>query len=109
MLEDLASSLPDETLQRHFLQHAHVLFPRTSQPSPHRLTKKTFEGLTQRERTVAALIARGKSNREIADELVVAPRTIETHVSSILSKLGFTSRTQIAVWATEKGLSHDAM
>jgi DNA-binding CsgD family transcriptional regulator len=109
MLEDLASSLPDETLQQHFLQHAHALFPRTRQPSPHRLTKKTFEGLTQRERAVAALIARGKSNREIADELVVAPRTIETHVHSILSKLGFTSRAQIAVWAAEKGLSNEAM
>ena len=109
MLEDLASSLPDETLQQHFLQHAHALFPRSRQPSPHRLTKKTFEGLTQRERAVAALLARGKSNREIADELVVAPRTIETHVSSILSKLGLTSRAQIAIWATEKGLSNDAM
>ena len=109
MLEDLASSLPDETLQQHFLQHAQALFPRTRQPSPHRLTKKTFEGLTQRERAVAALLAKGKSNREIADELVVAPRTIETHISSILSKLDFTSRTQIAIWATEKGLSNDAM
>jgi len=109
LLEDIASSLPDEILQQHFLPHAHALFPHTRQTSPHRLTKKTFEGLTQRERAVAALIARGKSNREIADELVVAPRTIETHVSSILSKLGLTSRTQIAVWASEKGLSNDAM
>jgi DNA-binding CsgD family transcriptional regulator len=109
MLEDLASSLPDQAFHQHFLQHAQALFPRTRQPSAHRLAKKTFGGLTQRERTVAALIAQGKSNREIADALVVAPHTIETHVSSILSKLGFTSRTQIAVWATEKGLSHDAM
>jgi DNA-binding CsgD family transcriptional regulator len=109
ILEDLANSLPDETLQQHFLRHAHALFPRTRQPSPHRLTKKTFEGLTQRERAVAALIAQGKSNREIADALVVAPRTIETHISSILSKLGFTSRTHIALWATEKGLSNDAI
>ena len=109
LLEDLASSLPDQTLHQHFLQHAHALFPHTRQPSPHRLTKKTFEGLTQRERAVAALIARGKSNREIADSLVVAPRTIETHVHSILSKLGFTSRAQIAVWAMEKGLANEAM
>jgi DNA-binding CsgD family transcriptional regulator len=109
LLEDLASSLPDQTFHRQFLHHAQALFPRTRQPSAHRLAKKTFEGLTERERAVAALIARGKSNREIADALVVAPHTIETHVSSILSKLGFTSRTQIAVWATEKGLSHDAM
>lgn len=109
LIKDLASSLPDEVFQQHFLQHAQALFPRTRQPSPHRLTKKTFEGLTQRERAVAALIARGKSNREIADLLVVAPRTIETHVHSILSKLGFTSRAQIAVWAAEKGLLNDAM
>jgi DNA-binding NarL/FixJ family response regulator len=109
LLEDLASRLPDQTLQRHFLQHTQALFPRRRQPSPHRLTKKTFEGLTQRERAVAALIARGKSNRQIADQLFVAPRTIETHVHSILSKLGFTSRAQIAVWAAEKGLSSDAM
>ena len=107
LLEDLARNLPDQTLHQHFLQHAHALFPHTRQPSPHRLTKKTFEGLTQRERAVAALIARGKSNREIADLLVVAPRTIETHVHSILSKLGFNSRAQIAVWAAEKGLSND--
>jgi DNA-binding CsgD family transcriptional regulator/Flp pilus assembly protein TadD len=107
LLEDLARNVPDQTLHQHFLQHAHSLFPHTRRPSPHRLTKKTFEGLTERERAVAALIARGKSNREIADALVVAPRTIETHVHSILSKLGFTSRAQIAVWAAEKGLSND--
>jgi len=109
LLEALASSLPDQPFRQHFLQHAQALFPRTRQPSAHRLAKKTFEGLTERERTVAALIARGKSNREIAQELFVTPRTIETHVHSILSKLGFTSRAQIAVWATEKGLSHDAI
>jgi ATP/maltotriose-dependent transcriptional regulator MalT len=109
MLEDLASSLPDQTFHQQFLHNAHALFPHTRQPSAHRLAKKTFGGLTQRERAVAALIAQGKSNREIADALVVAPHTIETHVSSILSKLGFTSRTQIAVWAMGKGLSHDAM
>src|SRR5260370_33388619 len=109
MLEDLASSLPDETLQQHFLQHADALFPRSRQPSPHRLTKKTFEGLTQRECAVAALIARGKSNREIADALVVAPRTIETHISSILSKLACTSRTQTALGPTEQDLSTTAI
>lgn len=108
-LEELASGISDEALQQHFLQQAHTLFPHTRQPSLNRLTKRSFEGLTQREREVAALIARGKSNREIADALVVVPRTVETHVSSILSKLGFTSRAQIAVWATEKGLANEAM
>ena len=108
-LEELASGLADEALQQHFLQQAHALFPHARQPSPLRQTKRSFEGLTLREREVAALIARGKSNREIADALVVVPRTVETHVSSILSKLGFTSRAQIAVWAAEKGLAHETM
>jgi DNA-binding NarL/FixJ family response regulator len=72
--------------------------------SPRRAAKQTFGGLTEREREVAALIAKGKSNREIADQLVVSYRTVETHVRSILSKLAFASRAQIAVWAVEIGL-----
>ncbi len=54
--------------------------------------------LTRREREVAALIAEGLSNREIAARLVVAQRTAEGHVENILGKLGFTSRSQVAGW-----------
>jgi non-specific serine/threonine protein kinase len=54
---------------------------------------------------VAALIARGRSNQQIASELVLSERTIEGHVGNILSKLGFASRAQIAVWAVESGLT----
>jgi DNA-binding NarL/FixJ family response regulator len=46
------------------------------------------------------LIAQGLSNREIADELVISPATAARHVANILAKLGFTSRTQVASWAT---------
>jgi non-specific serine/threonine protein kinase len=60
--------------------------------------------LTVREREVAALIAQGKSNGEIADELVLSKRTVETHIANILSKLGFTNRAQIVRWALEIGL-----
>jgi DNA-binding NarL/FixJ family response regulator len=59
--------------------------------------------LTGREREVAALIAQGLSNREIAARLVIAERTAEGHVQSILNKLGFNSRAQIAAWAVEHG------
>ena len=62
------------------------------------------DDITIREREVAALIAQGKSNGEIADELVVSKRTIEKHVANILSKLGFTTRAQIVRWAIEAGL-----
>ncbi len=66
--------------------------------------KDPFSGLTARERQVVELIAQGKSNREIAKLLVVSERTVDAHVSNILSKLEFSSRTQIAAWAVEKGL-----
>jgi len=54
--------------------------------------------LTRRERQIAELIREGLSNREIADRLVISRRTAEAHVQNILTKLGFTSRTQVAVW-----------
>jgi len=66
--------------------------------------KEKYGGLTAREREVAALIAQGKSNREIAEALVVGARTVETYISRILNKLGYSSRVQIATWAVEKGL-----
>jgi DNA-binding NarL/FixJ family response regulator len=54
--------------------------------------------LTTREWEVAGLVARGCSNRQIARELIVSERTIDTHVSHILHKLGLVSRSQIAAW-----------
>jgi predicted ATPase/DNA-binding CsgD family transcriptional regulator len=60
--------------------------------------------LTTREQEVAALVARGLTNREIAAALVVTERTAETHVQNILNKLGFGSRAQVAAWAVEQGL-----
>jgi predicted ATPase/DNA-binding CsgD family transcriptional regulator len=62
-------------------------------------------GLTPREREVVVLIAQGKSNRAIAQALVISEKTAERHVANILSKLGFHSRTQVATWAVEKGAS----
>lgn len=60
--------------------------------------------LTQREREVAALIAQGLANREIAARLVITERTAEGHVLNILNKLGFNSRVQVAAWAIAHGL-----
>ena len=54
--------------------------------------------LTPRELQVARLIAGGRSNKEIAAELVISQRTAEGHVERILTKLGFTSRAQVAAW-----------
>ncbi len=54
--------------------------------------------LTPREREIAALIARGLSNRAIADELVISQATVARHVANMLTKLGFSSRAQVAAW-----------
>jgi predicted ATPase/DNA-binding NarL/FixJ family response regulator len=56
-------------------------------------------GLTPRERQIVALIVRGRSNRAIAEELVISPATAARHVANILLKLGFNSRAQVAAWA----------
>lgn len=57
--------------------------------------------LTSRERDVADLVAKGLTNRQIASRLVISERTVESHVSSTLRKLGLGSRAEIAVWETE--------
>jgi DNA-binding NarL/FixJ family response regulator len=68
-------------------------------------SEHTATALTEREREVLALVARGKSNREIADALVISERTARTHVSNVLVKLGLASRTQAALWAIREGLA----
>jgi DNA-binding CsgD family transcriptional regulator len=105
VIEDLASSVPDEAMRDNFLQRASAQIPPAPMLSPRRTARQSFGGLTEREREVAALVAQGKSNRSLADELVVSERTIAKHVENILSKLGFSSRAQIAAWAVEKGLT----
>jgi len=60
--------------------------------------------LTPREREIAALVATGRTNRQIAADLVISGRTVETHVHNILAKLDLSTRAQLAVWATAHGL-----
>ena len=67
-------------------------------------TPRPGSGLTERERQVLRLVAAGKANKDIAAELCISERTARTHVSSILTKLGMTSRTQAALWAVREGL-----
>jgi non-specific serine/threonine protein kinase len=63
-------------------------------------SRRAATELTRREREIADLVADGMSNKEIASALVISFRTAEGHVEHILTKLGFTSRAQIAAWVT---------
>lgn len=68
-------------------------------------TKPTEDPLTERELEVLKLVAKGRSNQEIAKELVVSERTVGAHVSNILSKLHLANRTQAALYALRTGLT----
>ena len=102
LTEQLAATIENADLRDDFLHAALEELPkavRTAQPTS---PTRALDLLTMREREVAALIAQGKSNHEIADSLVVSERTVTTHVSNILGKLGFTSRTQVVAWLFER-------
>jgi non-specific serine/threonine protein kinase len=62
------------------------------------------EALTAREVEVAALVARGLSNHQIAAALSISPRTVSTHLTHVMAKLGLESRVQVATWAVARGL-----
>lgn len=68
-------------------------------------TELTVDPLSERELVVLRLIAQGRSNREIGEELFITEATVRTHVSNILSKLHLASRTQAALYALKEGLA----
>src|SRR5512136_661763 len=76
----------------------------STEPPPHP-GQSIADPLTERELEVLKLVAHGKSNQEIADELVVSEGTVRTHVSNILGKLHLASRTQATLFALREGLT----
>ena len=100
----LWESIEDPALRSRFEHAAHATLPKENPVSVRRATANEYDGLSEREREVAALIGQGKSNAEMADLLVVSRRTVDTYVSRVLSKLGLSSRSQIALWTRDKGL-----
>lgn len=102
--DDLARAIRDACAGRVRLhpEAARQLVARVADPGG---GGQPVEELTPREREVLRLIARGRSNKEIAAELGIAEKTVKTHVSNILGKLGLQDRTQAAVYAVRQGLA----
>ncbi len=100
----LAGTIEDHAFQEHFEQTASATLPKERLASTRKMTAGQYGGLTERELEVVTQIGQGRSNAEIATILVVSKRTVETYVSSILSKLSVASRTQVALWARDRGL-----
>jgi non-specific serine/threonine protein kinase len=87
------------------VEEANALLREPVQAEVARLTPAAEDVLSEREREVVQLVTRGLSNREIANELVVARKTAEAHIGHILTKLGLTNRVQIATWGYDHGFA----
>jgi two-component system, OmpR family, sensor kinase len=82
-----------------FALHERDVFERGRQQAGDELAR-----LTRRQQELAACVAEGLTNEQIAERLVISDGTVANHIAQIMRRLGFTSRTQIAVWAVERGL-----
>ena len=69
-----------------------------------RVSHDAYEQLTDRERDVLKLVAEGYTTQEIADVLVVSPKTIEGHKTNLMAKLGIHNRTELVKYALRKGI-----
>jgi DNA-binding NarL/FixJ family response regulator len=78
------------------------LFAELAAPTRHEPPKLDF--LTRREQEILGLVAEGRSNEDIASQLVVSLATVKTHVSNLLTKLGLSNRVQVVAWAYEQGV-----
>lgn len=109
----LKESDPDElvTAIRKLMNGENQLHPKVTTHLLTRLTKSSekkvnfIDHLTKREKDVLKEIAKGKSNKEIGASLHITEKTVKTHVSNILSKLGVQDRTQAALYAVQHGIS----
>ena len=106
--DTLATRIGDAELRGTFERAVEALAPAAPSPTARQRAKEAYGGLTERERDVARLVAQGKTNRAAARALGIGERTVEGYVAAALSKLGFSTRAQLAAWTVERGLGGTA-
>jgi DNA-binding NarL/FixJ family response regulator len=102
LIDQVAAGVDDDELKQNFVERANELLPATLRRRTH---TPSHDVLTMREREIASLVAQGLTSRDIADRLVLSARTVESHVANAMAKLGFTTRSQLAAWATENRIT----
>ena len=98
----LTAELPEGPARDGFVARALADLP---EPTARRAAKARYGGLTAREQDVVRLVAEGLTNAEIAERLVLSPRTVEKHVEHVLTKRGLATRAHIAAWVVRAGLA----
>jgi DNA-binding NarL/FixJ family response regulator len=101
----LAETIDETALREHFLQVALQSFTGEKLRSFRRVTTEKFDMLTEREIEVLHAVAQGLTDSQIAQRLVISPRTVHSHINSIYSKLGITSRSAATRFAIEHNLA----
>lgn len=92
-------------MREHFLQAALQSFPQEVPQPARRSASERYDGLTEREIEVLRAVAQGLTDTQVAERLVISPRTVHSHLNSIYSKLGITSRNAATRYAIEHHLA----
>src|SRR6266568_2999173 len=105
IIAKLAGTIDETALREHFVQAALQSFP-SARPLPsRRIAAEKCDGLTEREIEVLRCVAQGLTDAQVAERLVISPRTVHSHLNSIYSKLGISSRSAATRYAFEHDLA----
>ena len=101
----LAATIDETSLREHFVQAALQTLPSEKPQLAHRMAVRNCDGLTEREIEVLRAVAQGMTDAQVAEQLVISPRTVHSHLNSIYSKLGISSRSAATRYAIEHDLA----
>jgi DNA-binding NarL/FixJ family response regulator len=105
IIAKLADTIDDTTLRKHFLQAALQTLPSEKPLLSRQTLPEKYDGLTEREIEVLRAVAQGLTDAQVAERLVISPRTVHSHLNSIYSKLSISSRSAATRYAIEHDLA----